>query len=222
MLVVPIVELLFLPALAGLKKIDVKFLFCLEAVISTITSCFAAVLLSSLIFKWLSVEFSVLPILMMLVLSSFNSLSRLGRFRETDRFSIELSYTIGGTIGFILGAMYFVYAVPLRVVVCIAAVPVLILIYCLLTSRQKSFPFWKLASDIPDQAYDWFLNDPCWVVLDPPSGRSEKPDLNQYNGGFFIFVRSLGRKIFVYGRFDLIEDSQRRFIAQYGDYFKKS
>ena len=158
----PTVEFLFLPLVVGLKRIGTEFLCWIAGIIITIVSCFVVVFLSSLIFSWLSVKYSVLPITAMLVLSSLNSVGRLRRFRGTDRFPMELSFTIGGTIGFILGAMYLVYAVPLKTVSAIAAIPIVFLAYCLLTSRQKSFPFWKLACEIPDQAYDWFLNDPCW------------------------------------------------------------
>ena len=213
----PIIGFLFFPLLAYLRRIDAELLYWLGGIISTIVSCFAVVFLSTVIFDWLSVEYSILPIIVMLALSTINNFSRLARFKGTDRFPMELSYTIGGTVGYILGALYFIYVVPLKIIVSIAAVPVVILLYCLLTSRQKSFPFWKLASKIPDQAYEWFLNDPCWIIYDPPSGKNEKPDRNEYNGGFFLSVPSLGRKIKVYGKFDLIEESEKRFIDQHSD-----
>ena len=213
----PIIGFLFFPLLAYLKRINAELLYWLEGIISTIVTCFAVVFLSTAIFGWLSVKYSLLPIIVMLALSTINNFSRLARFKGTDHFPMELSYTIGGTVGYILGALYFIYAVPLKIIVSIAAVPVVILLYCLLTSRQKSFPFWKLASEIPDQAYEWFLNDPCWVIYDPPSGKNEEPDRNEYNGGFYLYVPSLGRKITVYGKFDLIEESEKRFIDRYSD-----
>jgi hypothetical protein len=211
----PIIGLLFFPLLAYLKRINAELLYWLEGIISTIVSCFAVVLLSTVIFGWLSVEYSLLPIIVMLVLSTINNFSRLARSKGTDRFPMEFSYTIGGTVGFILGALYFIYAVPLKIIISIAAVPVVILLYCLSTSRQKSFPFWKLVSEIPDKAYEWFQNDSCWIIYDPPSGKNEVPDINEYNGGFFLYVPSLNRKITVYGNIDLIEESEKRFIEQY-------
>lgn len=213
----PIIGFLFFPLLAYLKRIDAELLYWLEGIISTIVSCFAVVFLSTLIFDWLSVEYSLLPIIVMLILSTINNLSRLARFKGSDQFFMELSYTIGGSIGFILGTLYFIYNVPLKIIGSIAAVPVFILLYCLSTSRQKSFPFWKLVSEIPDQAYEWFLNEPCWVIYDPPSGKNEVPDKNEYSGGFFLYVPSIGRKITVYGKFNSIEESEKRFISQYSD-----
>jgi hypothetical protein len=216
----PIIEFFFLPLLAYIKRINTELLFWLEGIVSTIASCFAVVFLSKVIFGWLSVEFSLLPIIVMLGLSTTNNINRLARFRGTDGFALEFCYTIGGTVGYILGALYFIYFVPLKIIVIIAAVPVTILIYCLLTTRRRSFPFWKLASEIPDLAYEWFQNDPCWVIYDPTTGRNKLPDRKDYSGSYFLYVPSLGRKIQVYGNFNLIEESQKRFLDRYSDYKK--
>lgn len=213
----PIGLLFFSLLVAYLKKFDAMLLFWLVGIIATIVSYFTVVFLSTVVFDWLSVEYSLLPIVVMLVLSSMRNIGRLARLRGTRRFPMEMSYSIGGTVGFALGAMYFVYAVPLKIVASVAATPMVVLLCCLLTTRTKSFPFWKLASDIPDQAYEWFLNDPCWVIYDPPSGRNEKPDRNEYSGGFLLYVPSLGRRITVYGKFDLIAESEKRFIEQYAN-----
>ncbi len=213
----PIIGFLFLPLMLYLKRIDAGLLSWLGGIISTMVSCFAVVFVSTVIFGWLSVGYSLLPIILMLALSTINNFSRLSRFKGTYPFPMELSYTIGGTVGYILGALYFIYVVPFKIIISIAVVPVVILLYCLLTSRQKSFPFWKLAAQIPDQAYEWFLNDPCWVIYDPLSGKNEKPDRKEYNGPFFLYTPSLGRKIEVYGKFDLIEKSEKRFIDRYAD-----
>jgi hypothetical protein len=154
----------------------------------------------------------------MLTLSSINNINRLKRFKGTDRYHNELSYTIGDTVGFTLGAMYFLYNIPFGIIVSIAAVPVVILIFCLLISRTNSLPFWKLASNLPDQAYNWFLNDgSCWIIYDPPSGKEKKPEINGYSHGLSLFVPSLGRKITVYGKMSLIEESEKQFLEQYAN-----
>ncbi|MDA2935572.1 hypothetical protein MYX82_14740 [Acidobacteria bacterium AH-259-D05] len=90
LVVEPVVGFLFFPLLAYLKRIDAELLYWLEGVISTIVSCFAVVFLSTLIFDWLSVQYSLLPILVMLSLSSVNNFVRLALFKGTDRFPMEL------------------------------------------------------------------------------------------------------------------------------------
>ena len=216
-----IIGLIFFPLLACLKRINAQLLYCLEAIISTIVSCFAVVFLSTAIFGWLSLEYSLLPIIVMFITSIPMNFGRniggVARFEEPHLSLMGLSYIIGGSIGYILGALYFIYAVSLKVIVSIAAVPVVILLFCLLISREKSFRFSNLAYEIPDQAYEWFLNDPCWVIYDPPSGKNEEPDRNEYNRRFRFYVPSLGRKISVFGKFDLIEESEKRFIERYSD-----
>jgi hypothetical protein len=211
----PIIVFLFLPLAASLKKRNTELVIWLVALISTIVGSFAVVFLSARIFTWLSVKYSLLPIVVMLAVSALHNLSRLARFQGRRGFPLELSYAIGDAIGFILAAMFFVCLVPLKVILYVAAVPVVILLFCLSTTRQKSFPFWKLAAEIPDKAYEWFLNDPCWAIYDPPSGKIEQPDLKEYNGPCFLHVPSLGRRIKVYGKFDSMEESQKRFMDRY-------
>ena len=90
------------------------------------------------------------------------------------------------------------------------------LTYLLRTTKQESFPFWKLAAKIPDKAYDWFSNESCWVIYDLEGGYDFKPDKKDYAGPFKLSIPSLeGRTISVYGQINSIEDSQKRFIEKY-------
>ena len=209
--------LLVLLPLFALGKRQTQLVGWLVGAISTMVSNFAVVFLSTIIFGWLSLEYSLLPLTVMFVSSSLNVLARLARFRGTEGFALEVSYGVGETSGFILGAMYFVYLVPLKVIVYIATLPVIVFACCLLISRQKTFPFWKLASDMPDEAYEFFLSEPCWAIYDPPSRKQERPSGRDYTGPFFLHVPSLGRRIAFYGKSDLIEESQRRFIERHSN-----
>ena len=72
-------------------------------------------------------------------------------------------------------------------------------------------------SKYPDEAYEWFIKEDCWVVIDPQSGSTETPALEDYNGPFRLCVPKLnGKMVTIYGRFDEIEDSQERFLKLYG------
>lgn len=80
-------------------------------------------------------------------------------------------------------------------------------------NQPGNLSFWKLASRYPNQAYDWFVEEDCWIVLDPhdSSARPREPQ-SDYTGPFLLSIPKLGgRMIRIYGRFDEIADSQDRF-----------
>ena len=80
--------------------------------------------------------------------------------------------------------------------------------------RAGNVPFWKLASQNPDAAFEWFINEDCWIVV-APHDNVPGPD---YTGPFRLAVPMLGgRVVKVYGRITEIDDSERRFIEQYGE-----
>lgn len=78
--------------------------------------------------------------------------------------------------------------------------------------------FWKLASKCPNEAYDWFMAEDCWVVVDSKDPNSCPPELGaDYTGPFMLWIPKLGaRRVTVYGRNDEIEDSERRFMEHFG------
>lgn len=83
--------------------------------------------------------------------------------------------------------------------------------------RKGNIGFWKLASKYPNEAYDWFMKEDCWIVIEPQSGQIDKPDPNEFNGPFRLNVPKLGGKVVtIYGRFDEIEESQERFLKLNG------
>ena len=79
--------------------------------------------------------------------------------------------------------------------------------------------FWHVAAKYPDEAFDWFMEEPCWVVVEPdgpppsfPEGRSA------YSGPFSHFVPKLGnRRVQVFGLADAIEASQHQFLEKLRD-----
>lgn len=78
--------------------------------------------------------------------------------------------------------------------------------------------FWKLASKCPNDAYDWFMAEDCWVVVDSEDLNSCAPELGgDHTGPFMLWIPKLGgRHVTIYGRNDEIEGSQRRFMEQFG------
>lgn len=198
-----------------LKRIDAQPLYWLEAVIVTMMGGFVSVGFTQAVFDWLSVPFSVWPVAIMFAATALHKAGRIMVVRHSSRSPMEWSYAIGGTLGLSVGAAYFVYDASRTTVLSVALIPVVLIAYGILTSRLRSFPFWKVVSELPDEAYDWFTEDPCWSIYDPANGQSVKPNLNDYNGGFPVYVPKLGRRITVYGRFDQIAESEHRFLARY-------
>lgn len=49
-----------------------------------------------------------------------------------------------------------------------------------LVEQPRRRDFWRLAARHPDNAYDWFVSHEAWIVVDPASGRSTKPDEARY------------------------------------------
>lgn len=199
---------LLAPEIAGVAFLVPAYL---GGIISKIASCFVMVFLATHIFGWLSIQFSLWPIIIIFSLTTYNSLDRLDPAKGKNR-PLEISYLIGETVGYTLGALHFVYAVSFKIVLSIAAIPVFVLLCCLQIPRKKSFPFWELAAEKPEEAYEWFQNDPCWVICDPPAGKNEEPDQTEYVGNFHLYVPSLERTITVWGKISLIEESEKRFI----------
>ena len=82
--------------------------------------------------------------------------------------------------------------------------------------KKGNLKFWKVASKYPNEAYEWFIREECWIVIDLQSSATEKPDPREFNGPFWLKVPKLGGRIVnIYGHFDEIEDSQKRFLKTY-------
>ncbi len=105
-----------------------------------------------------------------------------------------------------------------------AAVPVLIglvlglavLLY--VRSRRARPPdFWKLASERPDHAYDWFVSHEGWVVVDFDQQRHQRPRGDDLVGPFILRVPKLGgRRVAIYGRRGSMEESEDTFVRFFG------
>lgn len=88
----------------------------------------------------------------------------------------------------------------------------------LITYLSGNPGFWHVAAKYPDEAYEWFSQDPGWIVVhagDPtprfPGGGSE------YVGPFTLYIPQLGNeRVKVYALADRLEDSQTAFLASLG------
>jgi hypothetical protein len=98
-------------------------------------------------------------------------------------------------IGVVLGAAWLIY----------------------LRSRVKHPDFWKLASEQPDHAYDWFVSHDGWVVVHFDHRRHRRPTGDDLVGPFILRVPKLGgERVAIYGRRGSMEDSQEVFVRFFG------
>ena len=112
----------------------------------------------------------------------------------------------------------------LRLLWSFAALPVLVglllgaaLLLYVRSRRSKPPDFWKLASERPDHAYDWFVSHDGWVVVDFDAGRRQKPTGEEFVGPFILRVPKLGgRRVAVYGRRGSMEESEDAFVRFFG------
>ena len=213
-----LVGLALSPMWAIAKRMDAWIAYRLAALIGTTASSIAMVFVADLIFRGIGVRFGMMAVAVMLTFLTFHNVGRLAKFRGTDGFSLEVAYTLGGFVGMSTGAAVLVWQQPAMVILIVLAVPSMIFLVLLRVSRGKSFPFWNLVSKIPDDAYQWFLKEEAWDVVDPVRANNGPPEPSQaYSGPYLLSVPCLGnRNIRVYGRNDSIEDSQRRFLEDHG------
>lgn len=77
--------------------------------------------------------------------------------------------------------------------------------------RHGQLSFWKLAAELPDEAFEYISRDPTWVVH-----QASQPTPGEgYAGPFLLAVPSLGQIVTLYAREGQIEASQRGFVAAY-------
>ena len=86
--------------------------------------------------------------------------------------------------------------------------------------RMGDTLFLRLISRYPDAAYDWFMAEECWLVIEHgehKAGLIDKPEPDGYSAPFTLVVPKLnGRVVVVYGRLCAAEESKRRFTERYG------
>ncbi len=80
--------------------------------------------------------------------------------------------------------------------------------------RAGNPSFWRTASRHPDEAYDWFMKERCWLVVHPDDPASNGPEpMSDCLGPFTLWVPKLGwKRVTIYRKQDKIEDSERRFL----------
>jgi hypothetical protein len=92
---------------------------------------------------------------------------------------------------------------------------ILIVAYYFVILKPGRLDFWKVASNHPDDVYEMFQQQDCWLVfVEKPEGgyKNELPD-GEWDGPFNLAIPKLGgRLITVYGRVPDYEAAQQQFM----------
>lgn len=92
-------------------------------------------------------------------------------------------------------------------------------LYWLVVLRHGRLDFWKIASNYPDKAYDFFAANDCWKVFEDglPDDYQAFVPKELWTGPFRLRVPKLGNKlIHIFGRHPDFEDSQNDFMKKVG------
>jgi len=83
--------------------------------------------------------------------------------------------------------------------------------------RYGALGFWQVAGRMPDEAFDWFISDDAWVVVDPrrPHAQSDH-SRDGFVGPFKLVVPKVGGVVTLYADADRIDESQAAFLAAHG------
>ncbi len=101
----------------------------------------------------------------------------------------------------------------MEIIFIVALIALAVIWFIRRTYKAGNPDFWRVAASVPDEAYDWFKAEDCWVIVE--RGSDARPE-GSYTGPFRLAIPKLGGKvIIVYGRENMIDDSQRRFMERY-------
>ena len=83
--------------------------------------------------------------------------------------------------------------------------------------RHGALGFWQVAARMPDAAFDWFVSDDTWTVVDPTQpGAGSMRSRDDVVGPFQLAVPKVGGVVTLFADADRIDASQAAFMAAHG------
>lgn len=83
--------------------------------------------------------------------------------------------------------------------------------------RHGALGFWQVAARMPDEAFDWFVADDTWTVVNPSQpGAETARSRDDLVGPFKLAVPKVGGVVTLFADADRIEVSQAAFLAAHG------
>lgn len=97
----------------------------------------------------------------------------------------------------------------------IVGIIIAIIGYYLLILRPGRLDFWRIVAKMPDDAYDIFQSDDCWIIFAEKPNQDELPQ-GEWDGPFRVVVPKLGhRTIYIFGKSPDYEEFQKKFLKKY-------
>ncbi len=90
---------------------------------------------------------------------------------------------------------------------------VLLILWRFVMVRQGALGFWQVAARMPDKAFDWFLSDDTWTVVDPEHPVESLRSRDDLVGPFKLAVPKVRRLVTLYADAERLEASQAAFLA---------
>lgn len=89
------------------------------------------------------------------------------------------------------------------------------LYYRFVLVKSGNLKFWKIVQANPEEAYDFFKRNACFVVFesDPPGGCRANLPPGKWDGPFKLPVPSQNRVVTIFGRSSELEAAQEKFIG---------
>ncbi len=172
-------------------------------------------LAASSVFHLFDRHFGWLPITLLVIGFITNDLSRINQYKNTRASGIEKCNMIGDILGIASGILVIFDIVSVGMMGLIIAGPIALFVYMCIISTTKSFPFWDRVTEIPDDAYTWFMNEPEWIIVEHSHDLHSHQQTRGMCGPFKLFVPCIGRVVTLYCEHDAIEESQARFIREH-------
>lgn len=90
----------------------------------------------------------------------------------------------------------------------------LVILYTILHFLGKP-SFWKLTRKYPIEAYNFFLENDCWFVVDGINNSEPPKDKHNWDGPFSLFLPNDNKRIKVYGKSPEYEESENVFLKKF-------
>jgi hypothetical protein len=215
---IPVVTILaslpFMALTAALKRFHQPLILGASCMIDASATGFLLMAVGGWIFRLQGVPETNAAYVLVMALVGWYNLRRLRKTQGTDRYLEDFGHAIGAALGMALGFFTVRNGLPLFWSAGVLALELLLLARLCRITRARSFPFWRLVTEKPDEAYEWFKSEGCWIVQDA-GGKAVVDDQESYVGPFRVIVPKLGdRMVRLYCTVEEIEASQRRFLEQ--------
>jgi hypothetical protein len=169
----------------------------------------AAVWFGTIILNWFSLPPTIWLLITLGLGYLMNGANRLKTRENTDS---EIGYLVGDIIGIVFSGLVLVWTFEITQL----TIPFFIIIgviglIAFTMTGKGNLSFWKIANRYPEEAYNFFLNNDTWHVIDNINNVDPPTKDENWDGPFRLFIPSINRTVKIYGKTDSYFESQEDF-----------